>query len=240
MKRLSLLAGAVLLLALLAGCAGVQDPPAPTPSMAPVPEMTSSPSPSPEPTPDPMAGQEVDSTDQFLTPDQEEVFQRAREATYTLQGLGDNIVSFGFVQQSTDGSFVDQVEGEYYLFENTYEEYVQRMESIFTRNVLDDPRYSLDRKFIDYNGQLACYGGPGGCSMTMVEGYTRYVAEEYPDTYRLEYRDGEKVEFTLIAHYDANWDKGESMEVYTVEYPIRLVNTAQGWRVDQFHSAVYG
>lgn len=240
MKIRVLVAGA-LTLALLAGCAPVQEQPASTPAaVTPAPEETPTPIPTPEATPDPLVGQEVDSTDQFLTPPQEEVFQMAQEATYTLQGLGDNIVSLGFSQQSSDGSFVDQVEGEYYLFENSYEEYVQCMESIFTRNVLDDPRYSLDRKFIDYHGQLACYGGPGGCSMTMVEGYTRYVAEEYPDTYRLEYRDGEKVEFTLLAHYDKNWDQQAPMEVYTVEYPIRLVKTRDGWRVDQFHSAVYG
>lgn len=30
------------------------------------------------------------------------------------------------------------------------------------------------------------------------------------------------------------------MDVYTIEYPIRLVRTADGWRVDEFHSTDFG
>ena len=46
---------------------------------------------------------------------------------------------------------------------------------------------------------------------------------------------------------NAYWDsyatyefEQDSMDVYTIEYPIRLVNTAAGWRVDEFHTTEFG
>jgi len=30
------------------------------------------------------------------------------------------------------------------------------------------------------------------------------------------------------------------MDVYTIEYPIRMVKTDDGWRLDKFHTTMYG
>ena len=238
MKKTVWILAAGTFLALAVGCSQMSRTQVTAPPVA----VTESPqpSPSPSPTPDPLVGQEVATLEEFLSPVQEEAYLAGCKAKYFLQGLGDNVTLFGFQAQSTDGIFVDRVEEDYCLYENSYAQFTQLAQSIFTDHVLEDPQYNLDRKFIDYQGQLAVYSGPGGMALPMVEGYTRFVAEAYPDTYRLEYRDGEKVEFTLIAHYDANWDTQEPMEVYTQEYPIRLVNTSDGWRVDLFHSAEFG
>lgn len=64
-----------------------------------------------------------------------------------------------------------------------------------------------------------------------------------PDTYRLESVTDDTVVFALISHYDRNWASSfapDDMDVYTIEYPIRLVRTADGWRVDEFHSTDFG
>ena len=74
----------------------------------------------------------------------------------------------------------------------------------------------------------------------MMDDLSRTVMDNCPDTYRLEY---DTVAFALIAHYDRNWDTSftpEDMDVYTIEYPIRLVRTANGWRVDEFHCTDFG
>lgn len=76
----------------------------------------------------------------------------------------------------------------------------------------------------------------------MVEGTTIQVNEAYPDTYRLVSSTEDEVTFTLISHYDRNgWnDIDDPMDVYTIEYPIRLVDTDSGWRVDEFHTTRFG
>ena len=77
----------------------------------------------------------------------------------------------------------------------------------------------------------------------MMDDLSRTVMDNCPDTYRLESATNDTVAFALIAHYDRNWDTSftpEDMDVYTIEYPIRLVRTADGWRVDEFHCTDFG
>ena len=81
-----------------------------------------------------------------------------------------------------------------------------------------------------------------------VEDYRQKLLEVLPDTYRLVSADETAVEFVRIAHF-AVIREGESVDDfmvrrqdhydYTVELPIRLVNTADGWRVDEFNLPGY-
>lgn len=64
--------------------------------------------------------------------------------------------------------------------------------------------------------------------------------ETYPNTYRLDSLYDKTVQFTLIPHYDRNWNTQSDMDVFTIEYPICLVNTESGWRVDEFHTTLHG
>lgn len=70
----------------------------------------------------------------------------------------------------------------------------------------------------------------------------------FPDEFRLESQSGDSILFTLIGHYsDEQPREGETFEErdarleqeyeYTLEFPIRLVLTENGWRFDEFYSA---
>ena len=76
----------------------------------------------------------------------------------------------------------------------------------------------------------------------MVEGTTIQVNEAFPDTYRLVNSTENTVMFTLISHYDRNgWDdKKDFVDVYTIEYPIRMKKTDTGWIIDEFHTTRFG
>lgn len=92
-------------------------------------------------------------------------------------------------------------------------------------------------KFKNYNGRVAVHFS---LHNEMVAGMTIYVQEQYPDTYRLVKNTSEEVEFTLISHYDRDGSVENPLEVYIIEYPIRMVKTDYGWRIDDFHTSRYG
>lgn len=95
---------------------------------------------------------------------------------------------------------------------------------------------------IGYEGKL-CF-----LDTSMGGGY--YYCDDVPDTFRLEERTEDTIRFTLTGHYryfgnepedeteeqrrarlDRGWD-------YTLEFPIELVQTEEGWRFSEFHSAL--
>ena len=94
-------------------------------------------------------------------------------------------------------------------------------------------------KFIDYDGYLAT-SNDNSLIRPYVEGISRAVLDDCPDTYRLIAQDDETVQFTLISHYDNNWNTQGIMDVFTIEYPICMVNTESGWRMDEFHTTLHG
>lgn len=102
-------------------------------------------------------------------------------------------------------------------------------------NCLTSTDYAI--KFKNYNGRVAVHFS---LHNEMVAGMTIYVQEQYPDTYRLVKNTPEKVEFTLISHYDRDGSVENPLEVYIIEYPIRMVKTDYGWRIDDFHTSRYG
>lgn len=104
--------------------------------------------------------------------------------------------------------------------------------SVTTVEGIDYPIY------IPHNGRmylLAMAMGGGGHN------------DNFPDLYRLDGRTENSVSFTAIGHYSNFYPlEGETFEErdqrvattydYTLEFPIRLVLTGEGWRFDEFHS----
>ena len=76
-----------------------------------------------------------------------------------------------------------------------------------------------------------------------------YYNENFPDEFRLDARTDDTISFTLIGHYSPVWPRGgETPEErdrrraaeyeYTLEFPIRMVMTNNGWRFDEFYSSL--
>ena len=97
----------------------------------------------------------------------------------------------------------------------------------------------LSVKFIDYDGDVAVNYS---LKKDIVYGTTIQVNEAFPDTYRLVCSSENSIDFTLISHYDRNgWNgQNDSIDVYTIEYPIRMIKLSDGWRIDEFHTTMFG
>lgn len=255
MKRMYALGAALLAAGLLSGCTvtvrlpGGEATPAPDPTPAAVAEAEPTPrpvqaTPTPEPTPTPApeptpTGEEVDSPEVFLTPEQYDVYTRADKASQPLFGDTFSVMyQYGWDysdqpevsrQADTGTTFLYQIlEGE----NATLEYYEQQLLTVFTPAFLEEQGF--DWRFISINGKLAAADiGIGGNS----------ELSDVPDTFQLISADDNTVEFYRIAHYTIPRD-GESTEDYiarrAVSYDkvghitIRLVNTEDGWRVDAY------
>lgn len=153
-----------------------------------------------------------------------------------VYGEGANLMDKWGYKVVTDGSdSVPFIEDHYTLYNVSFDEFSERIHSIFTDNCLTSTDYAI--KFKNYNGRVAVHFS---LHNEMVAGMTIYVQEQYPDTYRLVKNTPEKVEFTLISHYDRDGSVENPLEVYIIEYPIRMVKTDYGWRIDDFHTSRYG
>ncbi len=76
-----------------------------------------------------------------------------------------------------------------------------------------------------------------------------YYNENFRDEFVLLEKTDSEILFTLIGHYTPVWPKeGENSEQrnvrrakgydYTIEFPMKMVRTENGWRFDEFHSAL--
>jgi len=177
----------------------------------------------------------------FLNEEQRQAYEGAYKLNYVLYSLPDNLVwvdvSPRFTQQSdSEGVFVLTV-GNYALYENPYTDFTNLMQSVFTTDFIRRLGPLYTEKFIDLDGHLAT-SCDSVLACPMHDDLSRTVMDNCPDTYRLESVTDDTVVFALISHYDRNWANSfapDDMDVYTIEYPIRLVRTADGWRVDEFH-----
>lgn len=176
----------------------------------------------------------VDSLD-FLTEEQQALYEEAHEIAYGLFGMPGNLTYYyGYAMaEETPSDFPS----EYELFDISYDVFYARVLQTFTSDFLSHTDFA--EKFMNYNGKLAT---DSWRTNDMPYGTTIQVMEAYPDTYRLMKLEDDCVEFLLISHYDRNgWnDTEDEMDVYTVEYPIRMVQTEAGWRMDEFHITQYG
>ncbi len=258
MKRMYALGVTLLTAGLLAGCTvtvrlpGGEATPAPDPTPAAVTEATptpqpvqATPEPGPTPTPAPTpAGEEVDSPEAFLTPEQYDVYTRADEASQPLFGDTFSVMyQYGWdysdqpeVERKADTgtTFLYQIlEGE----NATLEYYEQQLLTVFTPAFLEERGF--DWRFISVDGRLAAADIGIGSNNEL---------SDVPDTFQLISADDNMVEFYRIAHYTIPRD-GESTEDYiarrAVSYDkvghltIRLVNTEDGWRVDAYVRPTY-
>ena len=73
-----------------------------------------------------------------------------------------------------------------------------------------------------------------------------YRNENFPDTFKLNSKTDDEIIFTLTGYYSSPWpNEGETSErrdqrllngwEYTLDFTIKLVRTADGWRFDQFY-----
>ena len=73
-----------------------------------------------------------------------------------------------------------------------------------------------------------------------------YRNENFPDTFKLNSKTDDEIIFTLTGYYSSPWpNEGETSEQrdqrlkngweYTIDFEIKLVRTADGWRFDQFY-----
>lgn len=177
--------------------------------------------------------QEIVDSLSFLSEEQQALYQEAVNIAPGLLGMSGNLMYYwGYKKSDMKPSDVSDI---FELYDVSYEEFLDRILTIFTTEFLN--RIDYAEKFTNYNGQLLV---DGWRSNDMPYGTTIQVLEAYPDAYRLERQDENSVEFILISHYDRNGWNDEEMDIYTIEYPIRMVNTEDGWRIDEFHVTQYG
>ena len=76
-----------------------------------------------------------------------------------------------------------------------------------------------------------------------------YYNDNFPDTFKLISKTDDEIAFTLTGHYSSPWPnegetsagrdaRWESRWDYTIDFPIKMVRTEDGWRFDTFHSAI--
>lgn len=167
----------------------------------------------------------------FLTDDQQHLYNTACEIGSGLYGMADSLMYLWGYKSVSD------LDENYVLYDADYDAFSAQIHMIFTDDCLENTDYAI--KFINHNGKLAVYDF---LSNDVVEGTTIQVNEAFPDTYRLISNTENEVEFTLISHYDRNGWNGidDPMDVYTIEYPIRMIRTDDGWRIDEFHTTRFG
>lgn len=233
---------------LLAGCQSVSTsvssstPSHPSTVTTPVPPSPASEESSPVATDTPEQSP-IDTTKEysdlsFLTTDQQELYRVAYDAKDGLYGMGDNLMYlWGYRPVLDDNEAVVYIDEDYVLYDANFYEFSNHIHQIFTDSFLANSDYSV--KFIDYDGDVAVNYS---LKKDMVYGTTIQVNEAFPDTYRLVCSSENSIDFTLISHYDRNgWNgQNDSIDVYTIEYPIRMIKLSDGWRIDEFHTTMFG
>lgn len=93
-------------------------------------------------------------------------------------------------------------------------------------------------RYVNINGALYFLDASMG-------GY--YRNERFPDTFTLISQTDDEIAFTLTGYYSSPWPgEGETIEArdqrledgwdYTLDFNLKLVRTADGWRFDEFHA----
>lgn len=60
-----------------------------------------------------------------------------------------------------------------------------------------------------------------------------------PDEFELVSQTDDSIIFTLIGHYGQAIEDGGNGKNYTIKFPMKLVKTENGWRFEEFHSALW-
>ena len=242
MKKLSALLLALGLVLSLTGCRTQEGPPPQSSSgPAPIPVPQELPELPPEPPVFDWMGETAVPT--FLTGDQQDLYLRARVAGDFL------IISPELVEQFplADGSRLNQeglgphesceMHGQTYTVSmgryRRWDDFQTMLDSLFTPRLQEEllcPEGDVPHFAPDEDGAMCFLTGGRGGSLP-------YALADLPDRFELVSSTDHAIEFTLIGHY-ADYvyeDCTQPGEIYTEEFPIRMVNTPEGWRLDEFH-----
>lgn len=259
------LLGVAVLLTFAAACApaapssGEEVPPPPPAETTPTP-MPSPAEPSPTPTPvlDFDAEPPLDefsvsiAVPDFLTEEQQDLYRRAHCLYQNMFGGDTTAVDFNFpAVESVE--WEEPIEGfftvgdwSYLPAQGRYQRWADfdgMVHSVFTHRFWESKNIFSDGLPIyrEFNGRLGI--------MDLGRGSGYYYNKSFPDEFRLDRETEKEISFTLIGHYSPVWPReGETYEErdarrereyeYTLEFPIRMVLTQDGWRFDEFHSAL--
>lgn len=189
----------------------------------------------------------------FLTEEQQDLYRRARclyEAMFGGDTMGiDDFPSDELSPREFEPYETAEVDGHPYLLAQgryrRWDDFDAAIRSLFTDDFWDSQNRLDEEETIpiyrDIDGRL------GIVELSRGSGY--YYNENFPDDFRLDARTDDMIAFTLIGHYSPVWPReGESPQArdqrrarayeYTLEFPIKMVLTDDGWRFEEFHSAL--
>lgn len=218
----------------LAGCGGNTDEGGSQSSSEVVNPQESSSYASPEP-----ACPETETLD-FLNEEQIQLYETAKKMAQIFVFDTGNIylvlpntrVSNELVQvdgYGQNGYLYSLVEGPY----SQYDDFKTYMLQFYTESYFDT---MSKPHFVSYNGRLAAlYASMGG----------NVYRSRVDDTYKLLEKTDDKIKFYVIGHYigeqrenESDDDYNERREIsfdYVKMYPIEMVLTDSGWRINEFH-----
>ena len=183
----------------------------------------------------------------FLDEEQQLLYRRAYALYYSLFPCSNDSAHFLPAQGIPEPAEGVERYGITYAPEygrfNRWDDFERAVLSVFTRDAWDAK-----------NGPHATGGAPvyiGVDNRTYYISYGRGGGDyngSFPETFRLVERTEDAVEFVMTGYY-TNWAElpGETFEEhlarqeqweYSIDFPMRLVKTEDGWRFDQFYLAV--
>lgn len=172
----------------------------------------------------------------FLTEEQQLLYRRANNL-YSHAKLGSDIEYVGNNIDLFQYETVQIGEDSYYVSKGPYQnwdDFRAVISSVFTEDYWK--RFTDNTSLREYNGQL--------CFLDTAMGVGYFYDKTSTDTFRLESKTDTEIHFTLIGHYAERWTQdeinttGEELHYYTLEFPMLLILTENGWRFDEFHSAL--
>lgn len=187
----------------------------------------------------------------FLTEEQQDLYRRAHCLYLNLFGVTTANVDRLGESQKKSGNETVVIDDRIYLISHgryrNWEDFDALIHAVFTEQFWDKHNNLVSAAgepwvlFREYNGSL--------CYLEIEKGQGYYYNENFPDEFRLESQSEDSILFTLIGHYSWVWPKeGESFEdrdarrareyEYTIEFPIEMVLTENGWRLDTFYSTL--
>lgn len=172
----------------------------------------------------------------FLSEEQQLLYRRAYNL-YSHTKLGSDIEYAGNNIDLSQYETIQIGEYDYYVSQGPYknwDDFRTVMCSVFTENYWN--RFTDNTSLKEYNGRL--------CFLDAAMGVGYFYDKTSTDTFRLESKTNAEIHFTLIGHYAGEWTQdeinttGEELHYYTLEFPMSLVLAENGWRFDEFHSAL--
>ncbi len=251
----------LMLVCIFSGCAPAAGDTTPEPSCAltPVPSPTALPSepiaeasfaPSAEPSSDPILNFEDEpplnkqslmiSVPDFLDAEQQLLYRRAHCVYSHLFGADTGEVNIwqegdvypeGLNDVEYKGNLFTKACGRY----AAWEDFDALVHAVFTDeywhelNVEQNIEYGYeDGTFVNIDGHMHFVWQSRGAY---------YYNYDVPDEFELISKGENEIAFTLIGHYKSPWPGEDGPDGYTIEFPIRMVRTQNGWRFSEFHSA---